>query len=132
MTKRYYVADIIGTGEADVDEFRPAVADYMSGWGWVTAPGDPMPEWALVKLTAEPPAEMAFDVRIDALPTCPTSTPVHEIDTLELAALRMTLDKRGISQDVLDQCATYGDVLAVIASHASGGSLSASVVAQDL
>ncbi len=39
--KRYYLTDILGTGEADVDEFRPVPAEYRTDFAW-SMPGHVM------------------------------------------------------------------------------------------
>jgi hypothetical protein len=117
---RYVLADILGTGEADVDEFRPAVADYPVGWKWSgSAPNVPKQGGTvLVEVTSGDVSPMIGDDRIDMLPTCPLSTPATQIDAGEMAVMRAALDRRNMGI-AINMAGTYGDIIAVITLRAN-------------
>jgi hypothetical protein len=119
--KHYYLADLIGTGEADVDDFRASVANHPVGWGW-SCPSDsngmPLNKWGLVEVfTASPEAleAMAQDPSIDPLPFLAHDAPLTGVDT---TSLRAALVRRDIGEDVLDSAETFGALLDNIAARA--------------
>lgn len=114
--KRHYLTDILGTGEADVDEFRPVPAEYGVNFAWSmpsNADGLPLNDWGLVEVSLaseEALAAMAADPRLDALPFVARETLVAEIDPVAFAAMRDALARRRIDVD-FSSAATFGDIL---------------------
>jgi hypothetical protein len=114
---RYYIADIIGTGEPDIDEFRLAVAEFPgTGWGWDhPAPMYPVAGgWGLAKVMISNPegyAAMEDDPRIDPLPPLAITDSLDGVDT---SRVRAALARRGIDESTLDEASTFGDLLANI------------------
>lgn len=114
--KRYYLTDILGTGQADVDEFRPVPAEYRANFSWSMpsdANGMPLNNWGLVEVTAASDAVlavMAADPRLDALPFVVRETLVAEIDHTAADAMRDALARRRIDVD-FTSAATFGEIL---------------------
>lgn len=127
MSKRFYLADVLGTGEADVDEFRPAVADYPVDYSWslpCDATGRPLNSWGLVEVTRADGADvvvMANDLRLEALPVADRDTLVLQIDSAALDSLRAALARRGIGSALIDEASNFGDMLDAIARRANVG-----------
>jgi len=111
---RYFIADIIGTGEPDVDEWRLAVADFPgTGWGWahmvaeIPTPGN----WAVARVmiaTPEGLEAMSNDIRLDVLPFLERSAMLSQQDRDVVSA---ALVRRNIPLYALDQADTFGDLL---------------------
>lgn len=120
--KRYYLADLIGDGTPDTNEWRPSVANYRVGWGWSCpsdANGVPLNNWGLVEVFYETPeaiAAMEQDPTIDPLPYVPPDTPLASISTTRAI---VALTRRNIGRDVLDEAGTFGELLANIAARAA-------------
>lgn len=120
--KRYYLTDILGTGEADIDEFRPVPAEYQTNFAWSMpsdANGMPLNNWGLVEVTMASDAAlagMAADPRLDALPFVARETLVAEIDAAAVDLMRDALARRGIGVDFVSE-ATFGDILDNITWH---------------
>lgn len=118
---RYYIADILGTGEADVDEFRLAVAEFPgTGWGWDhQAPLYPVAGgWGLAKVNVSTPASYAAmdeDPRLDPLPDL---LPQDSLVGINTDRVRAALFRRGINISALDDATTFGELLANIRSQA--------------
>lgn len=114
--KRYYLTDILGTGEADVDEFRPVPAEYRADFAWSMpsdANGMPLNNWGLVEVTMvsdDALARMAVDPRLDALPVVARETLVVEMDPTAVALMRDALARRAIDVDFVND-ASFGDIL---------------------
>lgn len=114
--KRYYLTDILGTGEADVDEFRPVPAEYQVDFAWSmpsSADGLPLNAWGLVEVglaSDAAVAAMAADPRLDALPFVARETLVAEIDPVAVALMRDALARRRIDVD-FTSAATFGEIL---------------------
>ncbi len=114
--KRYYLTDILGTGEADVDEFRPVPAEYRADFAWSMpsdANGMPLNNWGLVEVTMvsdDALARMAVDPRLDALPIVARETLVVEMDPTAVALMRDALARRAIDVDFVND-ASFGDIL---------------------
>lgn len=114
--KRYYLTDILGTGEADVDEFRPVPAEYGVNFAWSmpsNADGLPLNDWGLVEVSLASEAAlaaMAADPRMDALQFVARETLVAEIDPVAVAAMRDALARRRIDVG-FSIAATFGDIL---------------------
>lgn len=120
--KRYYLADLIGDGTPDTNEWRPSVANYQVGWGWqcpVDANGVPLNDWGLVEVFYETPAAitaMALDPTLDSLPHVARDVPLSTLSTLPI---RAALTRRNIGMDVLLNAATFGDLLDNITARAA-------------
>lgn len=120
--KRYYLADLIGDGTPDTNEWRPSVANYPVGWGWSCpsdADGVPLNNWGLVEVfyeTTEAVAAMANDPTLDPLPHVAHNVSLSGVDTV---AIRAALVRRGIGEDVLDEAETFGELLGNIAARAA-------------
>lgn len=120
--KRYYLADLIGDGTPDTNEWRPSVANYPVGWGWqcpVDANGVPLNDWGLVEVFYETPeaiAAMAQDPTLDPLPYV-----VRDVllSTLNTASVHDALIRRGIGLDVVLRAGTFGDLLDNITARAA-------------
>jgi hypothetical protein len=114
--KRYYLTDILGTGQADVDEFRPVPAEYRADFSWSMpsdANGMPLNNWGLVEVTMASDAAlvgMAADPRLDELPFVARETLVAEIDPAAVARMRDALIRRGIGVDFVN-ASTFGNIL---------------------
>lgn len=120
--KRHYLADVIGDGTPDTNEWRPSVANYPVGWGWqcpVDANNTPLNAWGLVEVFHETPeaiAAMALDPTLDPLPHVARDVLLSGVDT---AVVRAALIRRGIGEDVLDEADTFGDLLDNITARAA-------------
>lgn len=123
----YYLSDIIGTGEADIDEYRPAVADYPVNWSCSMPAhpdtGAPLNDWGLVEVTKGDVSLLELDPRIDTLPKVSLSTLVADIAPGDVAAMRSALDSRGIGSGIVDTAAIYGDIIAGISLRANAGTV---------
>lgn len=120
--KRYYLADLIGDGTPDENEWRPSIANYRVGWGW-QCPSDsngvPLNNWGLVEVFKETPeaiSAMDLDSTIDPLPYITNDTLLSGIDMSEV---REALVRRSIGTDVLDSSVTFADLLSNIANRAA-------------
>lgn len=113
MQKRFYLSDVIGTGEPDVDEFRPAVAAYPVGWAAASNMADDprILGWVLVEVNIGNVTPLASDPRIDVLPDVPLSTLLSAVNVGEVAAMRAALSRRGIG---IPDVATFGEVITYI------------------
>jgi len=123
--KRYYLTDILGTGEADIDEFRPVPAEYRANFSW-SMPSDedgmPLNDWGLVEVSLASDAAlaaMAADPRLDPLPHVAVGTLIGEIDPDALQLLRAALIRRGINVDAVDSASTFAGILDNITWHSN-------------
>lgn len=123
MSKRYYLADIIGTGEADVDEFRTAVADHTrnpanplkyEGGFPVGETGLPVHSWTLVIVEAPDHTPLLNDPRIDALPDFPLDGKVSSINTVAKNAMLAAMIRRGIDTSSVAGTDGYREVIRLI------------------
>ena len=114
--KRYYLTDILGTGQADIDEHRPVPAEYRVNFAWSmpsSADGLPLNSWGLVEVSLAGDAAlaaMAADPRLDALPFVARETLLAEIDPAALNVLRDALVRRSIDVAV-DSAVSFGDIV---------------------
>ena len=115
--KRYYLTDILGTGQADIDEHRPVPAEYRVNFAW-SMPSDengmPLNNWGLVEVSLASEAAlaaMAADARLDPLPYVALGTLVGDIDSDALQLLRTALIRRGIDVAVVDSAANFAGIL---------------------
>lgn len=120
--KRYYLADVIGDGTPDTNEWRPSVANYPVGWGWqcpADANNTPLNEWGLVEVSYETPeaiTAMAIDPRLDPLPYVARNVLLSGVDT---TGVRAAIIRRGIGEDVLDDADTFSELLDNITARAA-------------
>jgi hypothetical protein len=108
MAKRYYLSDIIGTGD-EFDPYRPAVADM--GVNWVgsipTHPeghpehGRPVHTWALVLVAAKDHAAVRAHAGVDPLPDFPLDGKVQAINAATKGLMKAALTRRGLNADNL-------------------------------
>lgn len=114
---RYYIADILGTGEPDTDEFRLAVAEFPgTGWGWDhEVPLYPIAGgWGLARVMVSTPAgyeAMEADPRIDPLPVL---LPGDSLEGVATARVLAAMVRRGINTSALHNATTFGQLLANI------------------
>lgn len=119
--KRYYLCDVIGDGDPDVEltpttgPFRPAVADYGVTWAG-TIPSDPVTghpvhSWALVVVESKDHSEIRKDARIDALPDFPMDGKVSAINAATRSQALAALSRRGIATGVFSNADGYRDVI---------------------
>lgn len=119
--KRYYLADVIGDGTPDTNEWRPSIANYPVGWGW-QCPSDenntPLNDWGLVEVFYETPeaiVAISGDLTLDPLPHVARDVLLATVDTM---AVREALIRRAVGVDVLDSATTFGDLLDNITARA--------------
>lgn len=87
--------------------------------------GIPYMNWMVVEVTQADPAELAAfeaDLRVDALPDYPLTTPVAQMSAAALENLRAVLTRRNIGAGLVD-VDTYGAILAGIALRANSPSV---------
>jgi hypothetical protein len=100
VAKRYYICDVIGTGD-ETNPFRPAVADYNVSWtgsipvDMVT--GQPLYTWAFVLVATDDHTVLRSDKRIDTMPDFPLDGRMNAINSAASKALENALSRRGIS-----------------------------------
>jgi len=120
--KRYYLADRIGDGTPDTNEWRPSVANYPVGWGWqcpVDANGVPLNDWGLVEVFSETPAAIATMEQDPSLDPLPYVARDVLLSTLDTAPVHAALIRRGIGLDVVLGADTFGDLLDNITARAA-------------
>ena len=108
MAKRYYLSNIVGTGD-ESDPYRPAVADL--GVNWVgsipTHPeghpdyGKPVHTWALVMVAAKDHAAVRTHPGVDSLPDFPLDGKVSAINQATKGLMKAALVRRGLDADAL-------------------------------
>lgn len=123
MSKRYYLADIIGTGEADVDDYRPAVADYPVNWVGSfpvnLQTGTPLKSWTMVMVETANHAQLLSDPRIDPLPDWPLDGKVSGINTVTKNAMLTAMAQRGISTAAVAGTDGYREIIRMIGTEAN-------------
>lgn len=136
MSKRYYLADIIGDGTDEGGDFRAATSDYPVGTtGEMPAnptTGKPLNTWMLIEVFVGDVAVLAGDPRIDPLPDVPLSAPLAQIDPAQLSSMRVVLTRRGIGAGIVDTALAFGDVLAGIALRANAGAVTTAAAQLEL
>ena len=97
MTKRYYISDIIGTGDS-FDPYRAAVADLNVNWvGSIESgpDGRPVHPDCLVLVDTVDHTALRSDPRIDSLPDFPLDGKVSAINSAIKTAMDSVLARRG-------------------------------------
>lgn len=126
MAKRYYLCDIIGTGD-EFDPYRPAVADL--GVNWVgsipthpeghTQHGHPVHSWALVLVAAKDHAAVRAHAGVDALPDFPLDGKVSAINAATKGLMKAALTSRGLNADaIVDEKDGFREVIRGIGQSA--------------
>lgn len=112
--KRYYVCDIIGTGDPE-DAFRPAVADlglsYVAEIKSDPVTGVPVLPWALVRVATNNHAPLINTPGVDALPDYPLDGKVSSIHTATKNAMLARLQSRGIDTSFVGAADGFRDVV---------------------
>ena len=122
MSKRYYLSDIIGTGD-EFDPYRPAIADH--GVAWVgTIESDPQtgaPLYAntLVLVETDNHAKLRADNRIDALPDFVLDGKMTAINTAARNGMLKALTRRGFVTSAINNADGYRDALQQIGRQRS-------------
>lgn len=122
MSKRYYLCDIIGTGD-DMDPYRPAIADH--GVAWVGAvesnpqTGRPLHANTIVLVETDNHARLRADPRIDPLPDFALDGKMTAINTAARNAMQAVLTRRGFVTSTLNNADGYRDALQAIGRQRS-------------
>ena len=100
MSKRYYLADIIGDG-TETNPYRPAVADHGVAWvGMIDSDpetGAPLHPNTLVVVETENHAKLRADTRIAPLPDFALDGKLTAINTAARNGMLTALTKRGLT-----------------------------------
>lgn len=114
MSKRYYLADIIGDG-TETNPYRPAVADHGVAWVGVIdsdpETGAPLHANTLVCVETENHAKLRADTRIDPLPDFALDGKLTAINTAARNGMLKALTKRGFSTAAINNADGYRDAL---------------------
>lgn len=97
MSKRYYISDIIGTGD-EFDPYRAAIADLGVSWvGSIESgpDGRPIHPDCLVMVNTVDHTVLRGDPRIDPLPDFPLDGKVSAINSATKTAMDGVLARRG-------------------------------------
>lgn len=118
MTKRYYLADIVGIDLGDGIEYRTAISDYpvKSEGGFPVNPetGLPLRDWTLVVVETDDHARLMADPRIDALPDFPLDGKVSSINTQAKNAMLAAMQRRSIDTASVTGTDGYREVINLI------------------
>lgn len=128
MPTRYFIAQILGNGDADVEPsvttggYRAAVSDHPDTNVNVVLPNDPVTgrprfTWALAMVTTASMAALLRDPQLIALPDVGVDTPLDEIDPAELAVVTDALLARGAPASIVDTATTFGELVRGIGRH---------------
>lgn len=119
--KRYYLCDVIGDGDPDVDPtpttgpFRPAVADHGVSWAGMIpsdpVTGHPLHSWSLVVVEAKDHSALRQDARIDPLPDFPMDGKVSAINASTRGQALAALTRRAIATGVFSNADGYREVI---------------------
>ena len=122
MSKRYYLSDIIGTGD-DMDPYRPAIADHGVAWvGAIEADpltGAPLYANTLVLVETDNHAKLRADDRIAALPDFVLDGKMTAINTAARNGMLTALTRRGFSTALINNADGYRDALQQIGRQRS-------------
>lgn len=125
MSKRYYLCDIIGDGDADAPTpwtpttgpFRPAVAEYNVNWSGLAPTGEdgrPTFMWALVIVGTGNHTVLRDDPHVDAMPDVPLDAKVSSISAESRTALADAMIERGIVIPQFGLNAGYREIVRAI------------------
>lgn len=114
MSKRYYISNLVGTGD-ETDPFRPKIADYGVSWAG-SIPSDPItgrplhPDCMVIVATPNHGRLMA-DAAIDAMPDFPLDGKLSAITNTTKTAMFNALTRRGFDTSGLTNTDGYKEVL---------------------
>lgn len=124
MSKRYYLADIIGDG-SEYNPYRPAVADHGVAWVGVIESdpdtGAPIHADTIVLVETDNHARLRADARIDALPDFALDGKMTAINTAARNGMLTALTKRGFITASINNSDGYRDALQAIGWQRSSG-----------
>ena len=122
MSKRYYLADIIGTGD-ETDPYRPAVADHGVAWVGVIESdpltGAPLYANTVVMVETENHAKLRADSRIDPLPDFALDGKITAINTAARNGMLKALTRRGFVTSAINNADGYREALQQIGRQRS-------------
>ena len=114
MSKRYYLADIIGDG-TEINPYRPAVADHGVAWVGVIdsdpETGAPLYANTIALVETENHAKLRADTRIDPLPDFALDGKLTAIKTAARNGMLKALSKRGFATAAINNADGYRDAL---------------------
>lgn len=117
MSKRFYMADIIGDG-TDEDQFRPAVDAHAVNWAGSfpvnLENGHPLKSWTLVTVEAINHSPLLVDVRLDPLPDFPLDGKVSSINIVARNAMLAAMVRRGVDTSFVSGTDGYREVIRAI------------------
>lgn len=122
MSKRYYICDIIGTGD-EMDPIRVAAADH--GVAYIAAierdplTGMPLHADTLVLVETENHATLRADPRINALPDFALDGKMTAINAQARNGMLTALQKRGFTTGEINNADGYRDALQQIGRQRS-------------
>lgn len=127
---RYFITDIIGTGDPDGDDFRSPISDYpvtmQCEVPWDDANNRPVSTWTVVEVKAGDISLFEGDSRIDPLPIAELSTPTWQLNASQVDSMRAVLARRGIGV-ALDAEPNFGSIIAAIRRRAGEGTVTPAV-----
>lgn len=121
MSKRYYISDIIGTGD-EFDPYRAAVADLGVSWvGSIESgpDGKPLHPDCIVLVNTENHAVLRGDPRIDPLPDFPLDGKLSAINASTKSEMDTALTRRGFNLSGVNSSDGYRQVLDKIGKQRS-------------
>lgn len=122
MSKRYYLAEIIGDG-SESNPYRPAVAEYNVAWvGAIDSDpdtGKPLHSNTIVLVETDNHARLRADSRIDPLPDFALDGKMTAINTAARKGMLTALTKRGFSTAATNNADGYRDALQQIGRQRS-------------
>ena len=121
MSKRYYLSDIIGTGDID-DPYRPAVADLGVQWvGTIESGPDGRPLYTdcVTLVDTVNHGALRSDPRIDPLPDFPLDGKLSSINASTKSSMDAALSRRGFNLTGINSSDGYRDVLQKIGQQRS-------------
>lgn len=122
MSKRYYLAEIIGDG-SEANPYRPAVAEHNVAWvGAIDSDpdtGKPLHSNTIVLVETENHARLRADSRIDPLPDFALDGKMTAINTAARNGMLTALTKRGFSTAAINNADGYRDALQQIGRQRS-------------
>lgn len=121
---RYFLTDIIGTGDPDGDDYRSPIMDYPvhveCEWPWDEVRNTPLNRWVLAEVKSGDVSTFANDTRVMPLPAVTLDATYGAMDLSQKAALSAALGRWGIAV-APDAPDTFGEILAMIRIRANAG-----------
>lgn len=121
MSKRYYLAPIVGDG-SEQNPFRAKVPRGVNHVAEIKIgpDGKPASAYALVLVAAINHLPLLTDPEIDALPDFPKDAKVNAMHAATKTAMRAAMTKRGIPTADVDNADGYRDVIRSIGRGLNG------------